>query len=213
MSRCCYPNEYGEVFNERHARHTARRFQRRGLRGSARDLAEAVAATGVEGQTILEVGGGIGSIQAYLLRLGASRASNVELSPHWEAPAWHMFTELSLDQQVQRRVADFIDVAGELRSADIVILHRVICCYPDWRAMLGAAIAKSDRAVAITVPVDRWWTRLPIRAGNRLLQMRRRSFRGFVHPPHLLIGALENAGFCTRVDRRGWVWRTIVAER
>ena len=213
MARCCYADEYGEFFNDRQARRKARHFLRRGLRGSARDLADGVAAGGVAGATILEVGGGVGSIQAHLLRLGAARSTNVELSPNWEVAARQMFAEIGLTERVERRVGNFLDVAADMAAADIVVLHRVICCYPDWHALLTAASAKAERAVAFTVPVDRWWTGTVIGMGNRLLALRGRSFRAYVHSPQRMIRALEESGFRVRADRHSWVWRTIVAER
>lgn len=211
--RCCNAHEYGELFSEGEARRTARRFARRGLRGSARCLVDDVVAAGVQGASLLEIGGGVGDIQVHLLRAGAGRATNVELSPNWEPAAAQLLSDGGLSGRVARRVGDFLDVADELASADVVILHRVLCCYPDWRALLGTAVAKADRIVAFTIPVDRWWTRSVVRAGNALLALRRRSFRAFVHPPESLRTTVEVAGFQVRVDRHGPVWRTIVAER
>lgn len=210
---CCHSHEYGELFSEAEARRTARRFARRGLRGSARSLAHGVADAGVEGATILEVGGGIGGISLHLLGAGAQRATNVELSPSWEQAADRLLAERGLAGRVQRQVGDFLDLADELAPADVVVLHRVLCCYPDWRALLGAAVAKTDRIVAFTVPVDRWWTRAAVRTGNAFLALRGRSFRAFVHPPESLRATVEAAGFGVRDDARGLVWRTIVAQR
>ena len=213
MPNCCYADEYADLFRDAEARRTTRRFLRRGLRGSARRLADGVAATDLDGSTILEVGGGAGTIQADLLRRGAARSVNIELSPNWEPSAAQLAAELALGERVQRRVGDFIDLSDEVRSADIVILHRVICCYPDWRTMLTAAVAKASNTVAVTVPVDRWWTRFGIRMGNRILAWRRRSFRAFVHPPDLMLDALGGAGLTPRLDHSGVIWRTIVAQR
>lgn len=209
---CCHSHEYAELFSEREARRTARRFARKGLRGSARDVAEAVAAAGVQGATVLEVGGGVGDLHAQLLLVGAACATNVELSPNWEAPAAQLLTDQGLAGRVERRVGDFLDLADELAQADVVVLHRVLCCYPDWRAMLDAAVAKAGRLVAFTVPVDRWWTRAAVRAGNAFLSLRGRSFRAFVHPPSRMVATVERAGLCVREDRRRFVWRTVVAE-
>lgn len=210
---CCYAGEYAEFFSERAARRTARGYLRLGLRGSARDLVDAVVDAGVAGATILEVGGGVGGIHVDLLERGAATATNVELSPSWEGPAARVRTHKGLQDRVDRRVGDFVILAEELSSADIVILHRVLCCYPDWPAMLGAAMARSTRMVAWTVPVDRRRTRAAIATGNALLRARGREFRAFVHSPGRMIQALEAAGFRVRFDRAGVVWRTVAAER
>lgn len=212
MSRCCYADEYGELFPERQARWTARRFRRRGLRGSAKRLADMVAATGIRDATILEVGGGVGEIQASLLSAGAARAVNVELSPHWEASAQALIDDLGLAGRVDRRVGDFVDLAGELPRADVVVLHRVLCCYPDWQAMLGAGLDRAGRVIGFTVPVDRWRTRAVIALGNAVFRLRKRAFRAYVHPLDELVAALRRAGAEVRSDHAGLVWRTVVAE-
>jgi magnesium-protoporphyrin O-methyltransferase len=51
-----------------------------GLPTSKRILA-VVGGRGVEGKTLLEVGGGIGAIEIELLKAGMARAVNVELTP------------------------------------------------------------------------------------------------------------------------------------
>ena len=44
-----------------------------------------LAERGVEGATVLEIGGGIGDIQLELLRRGASRTTNLELVDAYDA--------------------------------------------------------------------------------------------------------------------------------
>jgi len=48
---------------------------------------------GVEGKTLLEVGGGIGAIEIELLKAGMARAINVELTPTNEAAARELLVE------------------------------------------------------------------------------------------------------------------------
>jgi SAM-dependent methyltransferase len=213
VAECCYSGEYAEFFSERAARRTAHRYLRRGLRGSARGLVDAVAAADVVGATVLEVGGGVGGVAADLLERGAAAALNVELSPSWEGAAAHVLARKGLEGRVDRRVGDFVALAEALPKADVVLLHRVLCCYPDWPAMLGAAMSRSRQLVAFTVPTDRWATRAVVTAGNALLRARGREFRAFVHPIEPLRGALAADGFRIRSDRSGVVWRTVTAER
>jgi SAM-dependent methyltransferase len=213
LPTCCYADEYGELFSARAAHRTARRYLRRGLRGSERALADGVAAIGLAGATVLEVGGGVGQVHTDLLRRGAASATNIELSPGWEAAATWLLTQLGLRERVQRRLGDFVDAGEDLRQADIVVLHRVVCCYPDWPAMISAASARTGRCVALTLPADRWWNRLGIGAANWLLRVQKRSFRAYVHPWDQVVEALEAAGFRTAADHRGLIWRTVIAER
>lgn len=214
MPSCCYGDEYGSVFTRREAARTAARFRRRGLRGSARELIEVLGSRGPTGMTLLEVGGGSGVLQVALLEAGiASRATNVELSGSWEEAARALLEERGLSDRVERVVGDFVDEADRLPAADLVLLQAVVCCYPDWRAMLRAAQAKTARILALTFPADRWWNRAVIRVGNLWWAMRRRSFRAYVHPPEAMLALLRSAGLEVVHDREGRVWRTVVAER
>ena len=51
---------------------------------------------GVEGATVLEIGGGVGEIQIELLKRGATRAANLELSPAYEEEAKRLLRDLAL---------------------------------------------------------------------------------------------------------------------
>lgn len=213
MPSCCYSEEYEEHFTPREASRTARRFRRRGLRGSALELVDAVTATGLDGATVLEVGGGVGHLHVRLLQMGAASAVNVELSPSWETAAGDLLADLGLDDRVDRRIGDLVDDAAELPEADVVVLHRVMCCYPDWRAMADAAVSRADRVLGITIPVDRWWTRAVVWGENRIRTLRGRSFRTYVHPADDVFAHIRQQGFRTVHDRHSLVWRTVVLER
>jgi magnesium-protoporphyrin O-methyltransferase len=74
----------------------AKRYRRKGLDKLSRRSAELVKGRGVEGRTILEVGGGIGAIEIELLKAGATRATNVELTPTYEDAASDLLHEVGL---------------------------------------------------------------------------------------------------------------------
>src|SRR5256885_518357 len=145
MRGCCSPKGYKWVFSERSARAEARRYRRKGLDGTSRRIVDFLKGQGLEGRTVLEVGGGIGAIQIELLKAGASRALSVELTPTYEEAAGALLREAGLTDRVERRVMDFAEAASEVDGADIVVLNRVICCYPDMPKLAGAAAGHADR--------------------------------------------------------------------
>jgi 2-polyprenyl-3-methyl-5-hydroxy-6-metoxy-1,4-benzoquinol methylase len=213
MPNCCYPDEYRACFTPGAARRSARRYLRRGLTGTARQLADEVTAAGIDRATILEVGGGVGDLHAELLRRGAERAVTVDLSPSWESAAASLLSARGLHGRVERLVGDAVDLGEQLETADVVVLHRVICCYPDWRAIVEVAAGHARRAVGFTLPADRPANRAAIATGNALLRLGRRRFRAFVHPVDAILDLFAEHGFGIRVDRTGLVWRTVVVER
>src|SRR5919109_5058803 len=97
MASCCDPRGCDSFFNKRFARRVAKRYRRRGLDKTARLIVEFLEARGIEGATVLEVGGGVGEIQIELLKRGASRTVNLELSPAYEREAERLMGEAGLE--------------------------------------------------------------------------------------------------------------------
>ena len=142
---CCSAKGCDEFFTERVARRDAARYRRAAIDGNARRVVEFVRARGVAGSTVLEVGGGVGAIQLELLQAGAARAENVELSPAYEPYAAELLQEAGLEGRVERHLLDFASQGDDVEPADVVILHKVVCCYPDYEALVGAAAAHAKR--------------------------------------------------------------------
>ena len=99
------------MFSKQQARRDARRYRRRGLDATAQRMVDQLGGQGIDGATVLEVGGGIGAIEIELLRAGAARATNVELSDGYEDEARTLLTASSLDGRVERRLGDFVEQA------------------------------------------------------------------------------------------------------
>ena len=194
MTSCCKPppSEYRRLFNRRSARRDLARYRRTGLTQTERDLVTLCGK--LDGQSVLEVGGGIGALQVELLDAGASRATNVELSGAYEDAA----TELLAHRNVERLVGDFVDL--EVESHDVVLLHRVVCCYPDVDALVGAAAAHTRRRLAVTLPQQRWWIGWGLGLANGWLRIRRCGFRAYHHPLDRVVSAAAQHGL--RLERR-----------
>jgi cyclopropane fatty-acyl-phospholipid synthase-like methyltransferase len=210
---CCSGEGAREFFTERVARRDARRYRKRGLDARARRVVDFLAFRGIEERRVLEVGGGTGTIQLELLKAGAARTVNVELSPAYEAEAGSLLAEAGLVGRVERILGDFVERAPDLEPAEAVVMHKVVCCYPDYRGLVGAAADRAGRHLVLTFPRDSWWVRLGIRAGNALEWARRQSFRAHVHPPAAILGTAKERGFRVVSTHRGAVWEFTALER
>ena len=155
MSDCCSPKGYRSIFSEKRAQAEAQRYRRRGLDRTSRRIVELLKQQGIMGRTLLEVGGGIGAIQIELLRAGITRAVNIELTPTYEEAAQGLLREARLEDRLERRVMDFAEATGELQTADIVIMNRVICCYPDMPKLAGAAADHTREVLVVSFPKER----------------------------------------------------------
>lgn len=162
---------------------------------------------------MLEVGGGIGAIQLELLKVGAARAENVELSPAYEPYATELLQAAGFGGRVERRLLDFADTAEAVDAADVVILHKVVCCYPDYEALVGAAAAHAKRQLMLTYPRRSWWARLGFTAGNLLERLCRKTFRAYVHQPAAIIAVARAHGLVPITSHRGPLWEFCGFER
>ena len=162
---------------------------------------------------MLEVGGGIGDLQIELLKAGAARAVNVELTPSYEDVAVDLLRELGLGDRVERKVADFADDGAAVDPADIVVLNRVICCYPDMPKLAGAAADHARRTLVMSFPRQAPWTRFGLALANLVLWITRSEFHVFLHRPRGILATSEARGLRTVSDRTGLVWQVATLER
>ena len=165
---------------------------------------------GIEGRTLLEVGGGVGAIEIELLRAGADRAVNVELSPAYDFEASALAKEWGLQERLERRYGDF--AAGMfVAPADVVVMHRVVCCYPDPGRLVGAAAELARGYLVMSFPRESWLVRLGIALAN--FWHRRTGFRAYVHPPTTVLAAAESHGLRPAFEHRGRIWHIAALER
>jgi magnesium-protoporphyrin O-methyltransferase len=206
MRRCCDPRGCDDFFGPRFARQVARRYRRRGPDKAARQMLEFLQREGIEGLTVLELGGGIGEIQLELLKRGARSSLNLELSPAYDAEAQRLIREAGLVGRAERRLHDIAVDPDGVEAADIVVLHRVVCCYPDYERLLTAAAGHARRMLVFSHPPRNAASRLLVGAQNLVFRLKRSRFRTFAHPPAAMLAVLERHGLQHAFTHDGFVW-------
>jgi magnesium-protoporphyrin O-methyltransferase len=201
------------MFNNRFAKRMATRYRKKGLDKTARRMVDLVAERGLQGATVLEIGGGIGEIQLELLRLGAESATNLELSPSYDADANALIEEAGFTGRVSRRLVDIADDPSAVEPADVVVLHRVVCCYPDYAKLLGVAADHARRQLVFSHPPRNAAARAVVAIQNLLQHLSGRQFRAFAHPPAAMLAVLAERGLSPIVVHRGPVWQVAAATR
>lgn len=215
MGDCCEPGSgYQDTFGDRFARRIARRYRRRGLNRTQLRLVEFLAERGLQDATVLEIGGGLGEIQIELLRRGASHVTNLEISEGYEQQAAELLAATGMSDRVDRRFLDIAVAPEEVEPADVVVLHRVVCCYPDYERLLGAAGSHARRMLVFSHPPRNWFSRVVIGWDNLLRRLRRNDFRAFVHPPEAMERVLRGQGLTPRYRHRSSLsWEVVGLER
>jgi 2-polyprenyl-3-methyl-5-hydroxy-6-metoxy-1,4-benzoquinol methylase len=213
MASCCPSRDYRRFFNQRFARRLANRYRKRGLDPTAQTMVQFLRTLGIEDASILEIGGGVGEIQIELLKLGAARAQNLELSPDYEQQARMLAGQAGVQGRLDWRIHDLAQDPAAVVPADLVILHRVVCCYPDYERLLGAAADHARRALVFSYPPRNALSRAFYGVFNLVMRLTRSSFRGFAHPPGAMLGVLEDHGLRRTYGRRSRIWQVAGLER
>jgi magnesium-protoporphyrin O-methyltransferase len=205
----CAAAERLDIFDEKGARRALRRYLDKGLGGSdAVQIAAWSEEGGLEGASVVEVGGGIGQIQAELLRRGAAAGRVVEVVAEYEEPARELARAADVAERSSFELADLLEEPEGIEPADIVVLRRVVCCTADGPALLAAAAGRARRALLASYPRDRLHVRLALRIENLGFAVFRKRFRSFVHPPDVLAEAVARQGLVRSRVSRGIVWET-----
>jgi magnesium-protoporphyrin O-methyltransferase len=160
---------------------------------------------------LIEVGCGVGFFHQELLRRGASRAVGIDLSEQMLAEAKALARTHDLNERTEYRQGDFVQIASEIPEADLVILDKVICCYPDFPGLVDAATHHAKEAIAFTIPRWRWLTRAFVAAMAILEPILK--FRSFVHSPSLVDEHLKAAGFSMRSQKHTTFWLSRIYKR
>lgn len=169
-------------------------------------MLEALKRGDITDATVLDIGGGIGVLSLELLAAGVSAATHVEAASAYSDVAAQEAGSRGVGDRLRLVLGDAVDVDVGLPDAELVALDRVVCCYPDWAALLHVASKHCRRLLALSYPRDRWYVRLFVRLDNGRRRLAKNAFRTFVHPVSEMERFLTNAGF-TRVDGRdGFVW-------
>ena len=195
-----------EMFDDENAEDELKRFRKRGPRWTTRILIRELVAQGVDGRTVLEVGGGVGVVHLALLEAGARNAIDVDASAAFLRAARKEAQRRGLGKRVTHRHGNFVDLAAETPAADIVALDRVVCCYDDAQSLVALAAERARAVLGIVYPRDNWPSRLINWALNLRWTRVAEGFRTYVHSREKVEGAVITRGlqFQRRINLGLW---------
>jgi hypothetical protein len=139
VSGCCDPRGCNDIFGPRFARHLASRYRKRGLDKTAARMVSYLADRGVDGASVLEIGGGVGDIQLELPGRGASRATNLELVDAYDTDASDLAEQAWDARPDDSPSGRHCGHAGPSRGARHCCAAPGGACYPDHERLLTAA--------------------------------------------------------------------------
>ncbi len=190
-----------------------RRYRRAGLNPTTRLLSRALIERKVEGATVLDIGGGVGSLQHALLEAGARHVRSVDASSAYLEAAREESARRGWGDRIDSRHGDFVALADSIEPADVVTLDRVICCYPDMRRLVAESAARARRLYGVIYPRDAFWLRPGFWLLNLFLWFRRSSFRVFLHSRDEVEEVIRRSGLAPVFHRHRGMWQVVVFAR
>jgi magnesium-protoporphyrin O-methyltransferase len=203
MSFCCAAeNQFGPKVAER----DLRRYRRRGADAVTKLMLAQLRHWPLKNKQLLNIGGGIGVIDAELAADGIAGATLVEASPAYLEVARRELQSRHGSGSTHFLLGDFARIAETLPDADVITLDRVVCCYPDAEGLLRGAAARTRQLLAFSYPRDRWYMRTTTAIQNFLRWMKGNAFRTFVHSTQQMSGVLERAGLVRAATQGTLAW-------
>jgi SAM-dependent methyltransferase len=168
---------------------------------------------GVAGNTVLDIGGGVGAIQYDLLEAGARGVTAVDASSSYQQAARAEAERRGVSARIQFQLGDFVALAPQVAAADIVTLDRVVCCYPDMEPLVRLSAERCRRLYGLSYPRYRWPVRAVVSTENAFRRLFRNPFRSFVHSPAVMDDLLTSLGFTQQAAVRTFAWEIAVYAR
>ena len=203
--------DFEHFYNARKATSELRSYRNKGPIPSTRMLIDALKAEGVEGATVIDIGGGIGAVQHELLAAGAAHVMSVDASDAYIQTAREESGRRCFTGRVTYRHGDFLELAETIPPADIVTLDRVINVYPDWKRLIHLSAARARRLYGLVYPRNTLPVRMVVNVMNRLV------WRGPVHAsvpsPDVIDRLTSQAGLVRFFSKTTGPWQVAVYRR
>jgi len=205
MSACCSSpgSTIDKHFDATIAERDLQRYTKRGPNPTTRKLREQVLKIGV-GDTILDVGSGIGAVGFELLEAGYSKYVAMDISSAYITTARSEAVRRGIKGRMTFHQGDFTQSTTSIPVADTVVMDRVVCCYPDYRLLLEHSLRHSLRLFAFSYPRDRWYVRAIIAIENGRRRFQHNGFRTVVHSAREMEDLISSRGF-RRIGRSGTI--------
>ena len=141
-----------DFFDEKWAASELKGYRKRGPRKSTPMLVDAIVAGPLDGQSLLNIGGGVGAIQHELLKAGVGAATAVDASAGYLKVAREEAERQGHDNRIHYLHGDFVGHAATVEPADILTLDRVICCYHDVEKLVGESSRRAAEVYGLVFP-------------------------------------------------------------
>lgn len=206
---CCQYESIDDIFDRKLALKELKKYRKKGPWKTTDLLLKAIHSKGIEGLNFLDIGGGIGSIQQYLLKNGAENGTSIDASKAYLKVAKGACEE-SFRHKIEYIHADFTVIGAEFPPVDIVTLDRVICCYDDMPDLVNLSSKLARKIYAVVYPRDNWFIKTGFYFINLVQKIKRSSFRIFVHSGPEIEAIILKNGFKPDFQTSTLIWHVAI---
>lgn len=212
MESCC-SIAYQGTFDDKRAKKELKEYEESGVKGNSQALHQLLKSLNLKEKSMLEIGGGIGSLIFESFKSGLRRAQYVDISEAY----FHTFKAATktrkLEDKVEMHLGDFVALEEKVDKVDLVVLDKVICCYEDYQGLVQNSTAKAGQWYAITIPKDSWWMKIVFSFFILIKKLKKDLFRPYIHKHQLIFEQIHKAGFQMKEERKNFMWKSFLFER
>ncbi len=165
------------------------------------------------GESLLDVGGGIGAIQWWFLNHGGKQTFAVDASSGYLQLAQEHAAKNNFKENAHFIMGDFTDKGEELPIVNHVTLDKVICCYPDFEAILMLACSKANQTVSLSYPMDGIIANIVRGLGVLLIKLSGNPFKPYIHRVASVRALFVENGFELKEGALSFPWHVETYEK
>lgn len=210
---CCQCQGIEKMFDKKTALRELKHYRKKGVHKTTRLLLDALYKQDVRGLDFLDIGGGIGAIQNELIKVGATGGTSIDASKAYLETAQELAHVEGTADKMSYKYGDFVNIASDSDSADIVTLDKVICCYDDMPELVNLSARLARRLYGVVYIREAWWTKLFLPLLNLYPKIRGNSFRAFIHPTKKVEAIVERNGLKPYFYTQTLIWQVAVYMR
>lgn len=169
------------IFDSKSANKQYNRYLKKGPTRVTARIIEQLSSVNKEGKNLLDIGGGIGALQWSFLECGGSTTLGVDASQSYLEKAKEHALQSGWQDSTQFIKGDFSEVDVSKFKPDIITLDKVICCYPDYKQILGKVCGMARQYISLSYPLDGFISKVIEKVGALFIKLKTKDFRPYVH--------------------------------
>ena len=213
MIDCCQCKGIESQFDYKGAKKEQNKYFRKGPRKTTLELINRISNKNINGNTLLDVGGGVGIIQYELLKNGISKAVSIDASSGYHKIAVETAEKLNLNDAITNIHGDFANENINPDPVDIVTMDRVICCYPDMKHLVEKSANACKHIYGLVFPRETFLFKLGIPIINFIMKIRKIPFRVFLHKTDEVHSIMSDNRFSLKDEYHSLLWQVKIYEK